>query len=337
MAFPDSLKTGADNVKINCQYQSPEAIIPANYRSMDYIVTMQCSAEGGKAKVLVSVEIPEFTQKYEQMLDLSRAETELVIHPPMLEDAAKSLNSSKDAQLIVSVKHMDTGDIVLQDSKPVKLFSRYDMQWQSADGTPYYENILAWVTPEAPEVVKLLRSAADSCKKISGGKLGSIVGYQEAVKGWSHENITLFQVAAIMHAMASTYKVQYINSSFSSTSPAMQRIATPAKVISSKSGLCIETAVTLASAIQSTRMHAVIILLPGHAKVAVETWNGSGEYYYIETTALDAARKALTNPQYWDNVIAYLTKDEWAKHLAEEGVVAIDCGLAEELHIKSIN
>ena len=36
------------------------------------------------------------------------------------------------------------------------LYSRYDMQWMDAQGTPYYENILAWVTPEAEEIRTLL-------------------------------------------------------------------------------------------------------------------------------------------------------------------------------------
>jgi len=93
----------------------------------------------------------------------------------------------------------------------------------------------------------------------------------------------------------------------------------------------------MASAIQRTGMHAVIIILPTHAQVAVETWSGSGEYFLIETTALDAARDALSTPANWDSVIAYKTKDEWTQYLAQNGVVAIDCALAESLHIQSID
>ena len=30
----------------------------------------------------------------------------------------------------------------------------------------------------------------------------------------------------------------------------------------------------------------MIIITPGHAQVALETWEGSGEYYLLETTKL---------------------------------------------------
>ena len=78
-------------------------------------------------------------------------------------------------------------------------------------------------------------------------------------------------------------------------------------------------------------MHAVIILLPGHAQVAVETWKGSGDYLLIETTALDSARV-----KDFSNVISLLTKDEWKAYLAKDGYVAIDCALAEPLKIMPI-
>jgi hypothetical protein len=329
-AFPDELKISPD-VKVNCNYKSPEFIIPANYRSLDYVVFMQCWTDSGTTKLMVSVEIPGFTQKYEQMIEVSRAEAELTIRPPLVENASKTLNSSKDAQLIITVKDLNTGAVVKQDSKPIKLYSFYDMKWEEDDQTPYYENILAWVTPEAPEILTMLRDSADSCKTVSDGVLDAIVGYQP-VGDWTDVQITANQVCAMMYTLANRYNVQYTNASFSSTSSNVQRVATPKMVIDNSAGLCIETAVTMASAIQSTGMHAMIILLPGHAQVAVETWRNSGEYLLIETTALDSARASK-----WEDVISFPTKDEWTKFLAEDGVVAIDCGLADPLHIKPID
>lgn len=329
--FPDELKVDP-NVKVNCSYNAPDYIIPANYRSLDYVVFLQCSTDRDKTKLLVTVEIPEFTQKYEQMIDVSRAETELKIHPPLLESAEESLNSSRDAQIVVSVKDESSGKLVLQDTRPVKLYSFYDMKWEDVDGTPYYENILSWVTPEAPEILKMLRDSGDSASELTGGAMDAIVGYQQAVSGWSQEKVVEKQVDAMMYTLAAKYNVQYNNASFSSTSSELQRIATPASVINNHAGLCIETAVTMASAIQSTGMHAVIILLPGHAQVAVETWKDSGEYILIETTALDSARN-----KNFGNVEAYMTKQQWKDYLAQDGYVAIDCDLAEQLHIMPID
>ena len=61
---------------------------------------------------------------------------------------------------------------------------------------------------------------------------------------------------------------------------------TPDALIQSRSGICIETALLMASALQSAQMHAMIIITPGHAQVALETWENSGTYYLLETTML---------------------------------------------------
>jgi len=329
--FPDALKADSKNVTVHCTYTPPATIIPANYRSMDSVITLKCSTDSGTTRLLVTVEIPEFTQKYQQMIDVSRAETDLKIHPPLLEDAAKSLGTSKDAQLIVTVTDQNSGKVIVQDTNPIKLYSRFDMQWQSEDGTPYYENILAWVTPEAPEIDQMLRLSADSLSELTNGKLDSIIGYQE-VDGLTHEQVTAYQVCAMMYTLAAKYNVKYIMAPFSSTSSDLQSIKTPSEVINGAGGLCVETAVTMASAIERTNMHAVIILLPGHAQVAVETWAGSGDYFLIETTALDSAAA-----KSFDKVVYVLTKDDWKKYLSQDGYVAIDCDLAEKLNIKSID
>lgn len=334
--FPAELIVDPSVVNVSCSYETPEYIIPANYRSMNYIVFMQLFADQGSTDLLIEVEIPGFTQKYEQKITITRSETELRIHPPLVDGVAKTLNSSKDAQISISVIDLNNGKIILKDTKPVKLYSRYDMQWVGEDGTPYDENILAWVTPEAMEIRELLRWSADACNELTSGQLNAIVGYQEAVSGWSRETLTYVQAYCIMHTMADEFGVKYIMSPFSSTSSELQRIATPSEVLKSASGLCVETSVTLASALQAMNMHAVLILLPGHCQVAVETWYDSGEYLLIETTALENAASAYTDEDF-DNVIIPLSKDEWRLYLSQDGYTAIDCDLSRQLQITSID
>jgi hypothetical protein len=177
----------------------------------------------------------------------------------------------------------------------------------------------------------MLRDSADSLSELSGGAIDSIVGYQP-IGDWSHADITYVQVCSMMYTLAHKYKVKYVMAPFSATDSSLQSVKTPAQVIGNKAGLCVETAVTMASAIERTNMHAVVLLLPGHSQVAVETWYNSGEYLLIETTALDAA-----NVSDFDKVVTYMNKDQWAKYMAKDGVVAIDCDLAGQLNIKSID
>jgi hypothetical protein len=209
--LPASLVYQEGEVKVQCTYDAPDEIIPAIYRSMDDIVYMKCWCDNGTADLMVTAEIPGFTQKYQQKISVNRMETQLKIHPPLVEDVVKSLNSSKNVQLEVSVKDMNTGEVIVQDTKNIKLYSRYDMLWQDKDGTAYYENYLAWLTPEATEIKELLRASADALKELEG--YDAIVGYQN-MGSFSHQEGTAYQTMAMMYAMAKYYQVKYVAASF---------------------------------------------------------------------------------------------------------------------------
>lgn len=118
-----------------------------------------------------------------------------------------------------------------------------------------------------------------------------------------------------------------------------QRVMLPDKVLSSGSGICIETAILFASAIQSTDMHAMILFLPGHAQVAVETGYMSGEYYLVETTLLPFAGD---EEEEMDRLVRYLTADEWTQYLEDPwgdgsgGAYVVDCDLVHVLGFKAI-
>ena len=150
--------------------------------------------------------------------------------------------------------------------------------------------------------------------------------------------VTYLQSAAIMKAMYNM-GVRYNMDGFS-VSGSNQHILLPEQVLEQQSGLCIETSLTVASALQSAGMHAFLVLPPGHAQVAVEIWdsgNGSGEYFLIETTALkdsvingsgladDAV--ALMNGEldkFKDNgCIYYFNSDAWKEYIQDAYV--IDC------------
>lgn len=329
--LPKDLYISDQVTKISCNYVVPDVIIPANYRSLENIAFLQCWTNKGLANAKISVEIPGLTQKYEQKIELTRAETELSILPPLLDDATDNLNSSREAQIVISVEDLNSGELIVQDSIDIKIYSRFDMQWQNQDGILYLENILAWITPEAPEIKQLLRYSADSADYLTGNVLDSIVGYQY-VSDWNEITTTYAQICSMMHAMANTMEVKYVATPFSTTATHLQRVATPAEVLNNSSGVCVETAVTIASAIQATGMHPVLIILPGHVQVAVETWRNSGEYLLVETTAL-----AESTEENFDEVILYLTPDEWSEYISQDGYTVIDCDFSEHLGIRSID
>jgi hypothetical protein len=83
-------------------------------------------------------------------------------------------------------------------------------------------------------------------------------------------------------------------------------------------------------------MHAFLIFPPGHAQVAVEVWNSGshqGEYFLIETTALDSrnsidtfaqAANALAEGQPPSGIITQYDQSQWAEYL-ENVEYIVDC------------
>lgn len=102
-------------------------------------------------------------------------------------------------------------------------------------------------------------------------------------------------------------------------------------MIQNRSGICIETALLMASALQSAQMHAMIIITPGHAQVALETWENSGTYYLLETTMLPYnATEEETMPGPLPD------GGRMAEYLSGDGVYVIDCDLAQTLGIRGL-
>ena len=66
-------------------------------------------------------------------------------------------------------------------------------------------------------ILQLQRNAADSIEMLTNGMIDGIWGYQGDGGYFSQAEITYYQTAAIMHAMADTMSVKYINASFSTT------------------------------------------------------------------------------------------------------------------------
>jgi hypothetical protein len=152
------------------------------------------------------------------------------------------------------------------------------------DLTMYYG---AWVTPNAPEVMQLLRRAADLHPD------RQIVGYQEDSSGVEQ------QVRAIYDALKAE-GIVYVNSvlAFGATKGEyVQRVRLPRESLAHRSANCIDGTVLMASVLEAASLNPGLVLVPGHAFLAWETEAGSGEWDYLETTMIgsqdfDGARQA---------------------------------------------
>ena len=223
-----------------------------------------------------------------------------------------------------------------------RIYKVYDYKNYSDEfGIIQNDNILAWMTPETDGILQVRRNAVSWLEQSFGTEYGMLPGYQPAYGFTSDQGayITYYQVAAMQSAISSM-GVRYNMGPYSFS--ASQRVLMPDAVLENGSGICIETAVLMASVLESASMHAMIVFTPGHAQTAVETWSGSGQYFLIETTMLPftATQDAL------QSLIQPLSAEEWANYLynkeqeAQQSggmVYVVDCDLAPVLNIQGLN
>ena len=330
------IKSYQDPQTVSFTYKPVSTIYPSLYGALDQILYISASSLCEKREVLIEAEIPGFTQKYSQTFTVSPQLTPLYIKPPLL-TGDLNLSSAKDAQIVVSISGLD-GTKIESKSFPLRLMSKYDIQWvDEVYGDNAQDHILCFLTPEDTKITELKRGAADCVNEITGGALDGFIGYQGADEDdfLSQFVITYAQAAGLMAAM-SEMGVRYNNDLFSmSGDDALQRVMLPADVLTNRSGLCIETSLTVASALQSAGMHAMLVFPPGHAQVAVEVFEGTGEYLLIETTELPNSMAGMAEYMRWsideeadydieaDTPVTYMNKERWAEYLSD--CYVLDC------------
>ena len=320
--------TGEQQIWVD--YSMAEEIYPNLYPSMDSAVNLALSTDAGKTRLLVEVEIEGFSQKYQRTVNVGPEITYLMIKPPAM-SGLTSLGSGRETQITLRVTQMDTGELLVAESKTNPLHSIYDFTMLNSEfGVIEPYNLLAWLRPDAEEVLALRREAIYWLETNAGAGYSSLPGYQLAYPdGTDEPSTTVLQAMAIQGAI-SDIGVRYNMGPYSFGGS--QRVLTPDAVIQSRSGICIETALLMASALQSAQMHAMIIITPGHAQVALETWENSGTYYLLETTMLPYNATEEETMAF----ARYLTAEEWREYLSGDGVYVIDCDLAQTLGIRGL-
>jgi hypothetical protein len=136
----------------------------------------------------------------------------------------------------------------------------------------------AWVTPHVEPVQALVRRAADRVPD------RRIAGYQ----GRRNPETTAAQVRALFETLKAE-GVTYIDSVIdfgAGAGTVTQRTRLPRESLRHKSANCIDGTVLMASLLEAASLQPAIVLVPGHAFVAWETWEGTDEWDYLETTMI---------------------------------------------------
>ncbi len=319
--------------KLTLDYQMADSVYPNLYHTMDSVVNLIAHTDWGQREIVVTAEIPGFSQEYRQKLTVGTDLTRLAIKPPVLADMP-SLFNTRDTQLIFTVTDAASGELLVQESQALKLHSQFDFELRDNEfGTVQYYDILSWLTPESEGVLKVRREAIRWLEARSD--MSTLAGYQN-VMGLEDDQLYInTQLQAIgLQGAISDLGVRYNWGAYSFNS--FQRVLMPDAVLDSESGICIETSVLLASALKSTGMHALILFSPGHAQVVLESWRNSHEYFLLETTRLPFSGSEEDISAY----CTYKTQQEWTDYLqqcANRGVAyVVDCDLLDQFGYQSM-
>jgi hypothetical protein len=265
----------------------------------DPLVTVTITSLTNDARRLcVTSYIEGLSARAIKTVEFSRSEIKkpktIALLPSLLPDQARRITEIQRATLHVVVEifgstmnaqRQDTWSSLIEshDTHSIVLLSRNSgfnavedpETGRRRDLTRYYG---AWVTPHVEPVQALVRRAADRVKE------RRIAGYQ----GRRNTEAVAAQVCALFETLKAE-GLSYIDSVIdfgAGPGQVTQRTRLPRESLRHKSANCIDGTVLMASLLEAASLHPAIVLVPGHAFVAWETWEGSDEWDYLETTLI---------------------------------------------------
>jgi hypothetical protein len=155
--------------------------------------------------------------------------------------------------------------------------SRRDFPWkiEGYETHAEHELIVTMVTPDDPSVAQLIRKAANYDSQHAMGA-GAATTPERVIE----------QLGDVWQAEDADFHLTYISTTESFASDS-QRIRLPGEVLPEASGNCIELSLLYAAVAESLGFPSYLILVPGHAYMAVDV-DDQGHSVVIETTMIGA-------------------------------------------------
>lgn len=238
-----------------------------------YVSLINSSNEIRRIKVVAKIH--GLSKKYEINLNLRPHEYKYLPILPILNDEKLSkVNEITTRSLDVNVYeksnriYSETHEIIIH---PVESFI-YNFQNRGFSMKTYLYQLLAcYCTPHTREIEKVISEASKS--------VGSIKGTLS-----NNFEVIMRELEAIFNVLSKD--MSYVTRSFNFSLKGMndtQRVSLPSTTLRLKSGNCIDLSLLLASAYEACKHEVELVLIPGHAFLAVKA---TGMWIYIEATTL---------------------------------------------------
>jgi hypothetical protein len=252
----------------------------------DFVIVTLDNSNSTAVKVVITSVIDGYTDTATDTVTVdANGSQEVRQNPRLTTSAIDGLNSQHQADLHVTVSYLDAGQprTILDQTSSTLVTSRDDFPW-SIQGFTQQENydlIAAMVTPTDPSVEALIRTAANY------DPTGAMTSGYDSQADYSG---TVWQrLWDIWQAESIDYKLTYISTPITFASGSSQRIRLPGEVVDTASGNCIELTLLYASVVEALGMQSSIVIIPGHAYIAVRTDDTNDYYYFVETTMIGGA------------------------------------------------
>jgi hypothetical protein len=173
---------------------------------------------------------------------------------PLTADLPRSL--AERVRSTVYIKVTCGGRTAFEDTQRVTLIPVDE--W--VDDTKSNPWLPSFVLPRDPAILDVIKSSRKFLIGITDDPAAGFIGYQGSAKDVDN------QVRAIWTALVNDYRPQYIVPP-PAYSERGQRLRTPAEVLGSGSGTCIDLTLLLASCLEYIEIHPVLVLQTAHAFV----------------------------------------------------------------------
>lgn len=271
-------------------WSPPQTIYTGFYPNMPALLTLRYRSPVPEATSL-SVSIPGFTQTQTISADSAQGFRTATFKPPLLTPTTlDSLVGAEDHAAQIAVKFVAGAHTLCQTSAPVTLIARQWIQWRDsatgADNTPL---IAGWVTPDDPTITALVRSAGERLAEPSANydNLTAFIGYDY---GQATAQQVRDQVDALFDTLQFDYHLHYASDNPPFTPDDAQRVEMPRDILTSSAptGMCVETSVIMASAVERLGMRPYIVFTATHAFLGVALGAGpQAPIEYWETSYLN--------------------------------------------------
>jgi hypothetical protein len=246
------------------------------------LVSIEISSTAEDVKRLRAVAyLDGFSARAVDTVEIDPGDSETIhLQPALFDDRIRDLTERTTATLNVAVEDLD-GRVELNKTFPVGLLARTTVPLEVTDErtgartdlSPY---LAAFVTPNAAAIAAFLSEVAD---RHPGRRLS---GYQDG------EDDVTAQVKAVFDALQG-HGLTYVNSVLSfgyRDGITAQRVRLPRQSLSDGQANCIDATVLMASLLEAMSLNPALVVLPAHALLAWESWQGAGEWRYLETTEI---------------------------------------------------